>query len=83
LLTDCANAASIVDDSQQRQPALLLPVCGEQKQPALLLSGPTLTAGRQYALVSDKQEKAISVAEFLLAGNDFALYRYEDAINPV
>lgn len=83
LLTDCANAASIVDDSQQRQPALLLPVCGEQKQPALLLSGPTLTAGRQYALVSDKQEKAISVAEFLLAGNDFALYRYEEAINPV
>ena len=39
LLTDCANAASIVDDSQQRQPVLLLPVCGEQKQPALLLSG--------------------------------------------
>jgi hypothetical protein len=82
LLTDSAHAASIVDDSQQRQPALLLPVCGEQKQPALLLSGPTLTAGKQYVLVSDKQEKTLRVAEFWLAGNDFALYRYEEIAAP-
>ena len=83
LLTDAAQAASIVDDTQQRQPALLLPICGEQKQLALLLSAPTLTAGRQYVLVSDKQEKHIRATEFLLAGNDFALYRYEEAVNPV
>lgn len=79
LLTDQACAASIVDDSQQRQPALLLPICGEQKQPALLLANPTLTAGKHYVFVSDKQEKRVCIEAFLLAGNDFALYRYGDA----
>lgn len=83
LLTDSASAASIVDDSQQRQPALLLPICGEQQQPAVLLPGPTLTAGKQYVLVSDKQEKPIRVAEFWLAGNDFALYRYDEIAREV
>lgn len=79
LLSDTVSSASIVGDTQQRQMALLLPPCGERKAGALLLPEPALTAGRQYMLVSEKQEKPIVVESFLLAGNDFALYQFQPA----